>query len=105
MSDLKLVKDSNPEELGKKIFYCVAGKIELAIPSVNIIKEENGTIFADEVYSISLAQNKFVPNQLDVKLSSMKNIKIRYNVLIEMNENDPVYNMVTQTMSGIARPH
>lgn len=105
MADLKLVKDNNPEVLGKKIYYAVAGKLELAIPSVNIVNEENGMIIADEVYVISLTPNQFVPNQLNVKLASMKNVKIQYNLLVEMDDSDPIYNMVTQTMSGIARPH
>lgn len=102
---MELVKNENPEIQGKKIYYCVAGKLELAIPSVNIIKKENGIISADTVYVINIQQGKFAVNTIEIGLAPIANVEIQYNLLREMNENDPIYNMVVESMSGITRPH
>lgn len=102
---MELVKNENPEIQGKKIYYCVAGKLDLAIPSVNIIKKENGIIHADMVYVINMRQGKFAVNTVEIGLSPMDNVEVQYNILKEMNESDPVYNVVIESMSGIARPH
>lgn len=105
MTDLKLVKNDNPEIEGKKIYYCVAGKLELAIPSVNITKEEDGIIHAAEVFVISVRPSQFIQGQTDIGVSLMKDVKIQYNLLMTMHETDPIYGLVCQTMSGIVRPH
>lgn len=102
---MELVKDENPEIQGKKIYYCVAGKLDLAIPSINIIKKENGIIYADTVYVINMRQGKFAVNTVEISLAAMNNVEIQYNVLMEMSETDPTYNIVIESMSGIARPH
>lgn len=109
MADLRIVKNNDPVTEGKKIYYCLAGKLELAIPSINIIKEEDGIIYAAEIYVIGTRPSQFVPNQIEISLNPMKgangDVKVQYNLLLEMHETDPVYKLVVESLSGIVKPH
>lgn len=100
-----VTKEEIAEINGKKIYYCIAGFRVLAIPSVNIIKHEDGEIEADEVYGVDIRPHPMAPNMISVSLTSVKNIRIRWNVLFELTEGDPIYEACIQQMSGIVRPH
>lgn len=102
----KTVTKEEIEEInGKKIYYCIAGFKVLAIPSVNIIKNENGEIEVDEAYGVDIRPHPMSPNMIAVQLATVKNVRIRWNLLFELKEGDPIYEACRQQMSGIIRPH
>lgn len=102
---MELVKNETPEIKGKRIYYCIAGYRTLAIPSVNIIKDENGEIRFDTAYGIEVRQHPLDPRSINISLAPITNARVRWNMLVELEEADPIYQAVIQQMSGIIRPH
>lgn len=102
---MELVENETPEIKGKKIYYCIAGYRTLAIPSVNIIKNENGEIEVDAAYIVEVQRHHLNPNAINVGIVIIPKARIRWNLLTELNEGDPIYEAVVQEMSGIIRPH
>jgi hypothetical protein len=89
-----------------KIYYCVIGFRQIAVPEENIqeFDGENFIIKASEVYGIEitpLAHQKGTFPQMSLTLIPMKDVKFQYSLISELPQDDPVYKAVRSKITGI----
>lgn len=91
-------------EVRERLFYCVAGAMQVVVPERFVIERNGFIIKAEKGYQISFSPSDVVGVKapvLNINLGITKNVELNCSMICDLSEDDPLYRGVLEQMGKI----